>query len=262
MGKEIRFEVTPKTPTGVNTLGLPVTSDSIIGVYSHRVVENGLTDSRDGQSYNITYIGQDVWMAQNMAYLPQVDSSNLGSGSDPFYYVYDYSPTGEDENTEIINAKATENFNTYGVLYNWSAAMGGASASDLVPSGIKGICPSNWHLPSDQEWENLAKYIANKTGLSYKTRNDWNDIGKKMKDTTGWVRKTGIDNIFGFSAVPAGYRNSSGGFNLETLATFLWSTSTDDYSRPYIRNFDNNLNRFGRSFESSLSGYSVRCIKD
>ena len=40
-----------------------------------------------------------------------------------------------DEGTVVGDAKATSNYTTYGVLYNWRASL-------LA-------CPSGWHLPTD-----------------------------------------------------------------------------------------------------------------
>ena len=55
-------------------------------------------------------------------------------------------------------AKSTENYQTYGVLYNWPAVM------------TEGICPSGWNISSDEEWIELEMYLgmseseANSTG--------------------------------------------------------------------------------------------------
>ena len=44
---------------------------------------------------------------------------------------------------------------TYGRLYNWTAVMQGSASSVSNPSGVRGVCPAGWHLPSDDEWEEL-----------------------------------------------------------------------------------------------------------
>jgi uncharacterized protein (TIGR02145 family) len=88
-------------------------------------------------------------MAENLKYLPSVVGPGTGSNSEAYCYVYGY------DGTSISAAKATENYATYGVLYNWTAAMNGAESSDANPSGVQGICPDGWHLPSDAEWKQL-----------------------------------------------------------------------------------------------------------
>ncbi|MFA5816806.1 MAG: FISUMP domain-containing protein, partial [Bacteroidales bacterium] len=108
--------------------------------------DGGLTgsfiDSRDNTVYNWVKIGNQVWMSENLAYLPSVSSSTTGSGTLPYYYVQGY------EGVNIFDAIPTSNYQTYGVLYNWPAAMKGANSSNQNPSGVQGICPDNWHLPS------------------------------------------------------------------------------------------------------------------
>lgn len=47
----------------------------------------------------------------------------------------------------------------YGLLYNWPAVMHGASGSNANPSGVQGICPDGWHVPSDAECTQLLNYV-------------------------------------------------------------------------------------------------------
>lgn len=98
------------------------------------------TDPRDGNVYKTVTIGSQVWMAENLAYLPSVVGPGTGSLANPYYYVYDYN------GTSVTEAKATTNFQTYGVLYNWYAALE--------------ACPTGWHLPYDSEWKQLSDYLG------------------------------------------------------------------------------------------------------
>src|SRR5690554_382234 len=132
-------------------------------------------DSRDGNEYNWVQIGDQVWMAENLAYLPSVnmvaDGSEDAAGS--YYYVYGY------DGTNVADAKATANYNTYGVLYNWPAAMNGTASSTTNPSGIQGVCPAGWHLPSDAEWTELTDYLG-ETGAG---AGGGTGAGGKLKET-------------------------------------------------------------------------------
>ncbi|HLW09227.1 MAG TPA: SUMF1/EgtB/PvdO family nonheme iron enzyme, partial [Fermentimonas sp.] len=101
---------------------------------------NGFVDSRDGNVYPTVTIGNQVWMAENLKYLPQVVGPATASETAPYNYVYDYN------GTDVEAAKATENYSDYGVLYNWQAATE--------------ACPTGWHLPSDDEWRELTDFIG------------------------------------------------------------------------------------------------------
>jgi hypothetical protein len=91
---------------------------------------NTFTDSRDGHTYKTVKIGEQVWMAENLAYLPAVSPSSAGSNTEPYYYVYDY------QGDNVANAKQNANYSTYGVLYNWPASMAGAASSGANPNWL------------------------------------------------------------------------------------------------------------------------------
>jgi uncharacterized protein (TIGR02145 family) len=105
-------------------------------------VTGSFTDSRDGKTYKTVKIGDQWWMAENLAWLPAVNPVNDNSSTEKYYYVSGYN------GTDVSAAKATQNYTTYGVLYNWPAAMNGAAGSDANPSSVQGACPAGWHIPS------------------------------------------------------------------------------------------------------------------
>lgn len=216
---------------------------------------NYLVDARDnGKKYKTVKIGDQCWMAKNLAYLPSVSPPSIGSLNDPNCYVYGY------EENLVSEAKATDNFLTYGVLYSWHAAMNGESSSDAVPSGVQGICPSGWHLPSDSEWQQLKDYLTN---------NGFSGIeGSALTSTSGWYENGNGTDDFNFAGLPGGYLDdgANDGFFTELLESCIWTSSTrkSDGTSPhaYFWNLyykDNNFNRGDDGFDD---GYSVRCIKD
>ena len=82
--------------------------------------------------------------------------------------------------------------------------MNGAASSDQNPSGIQGVCPDGWHLPSIAEWEELIECLGNTTVA-----------GGKMKETgtEHWNSpNTDASNESGFTARPGGYRGYNGTF--------------------------------------------------
>jgi len=110
------------------------------------------TDSRDGRSYKSVTIGSQVWMAENLNYNTS-DSKCYGEGS-PVSEI-DKNLGGRFERT-LTNGEIQANCAVYGRLYNWNTAMGNAASSSSTPSGVRGIYPSDWHLPGDAEWDTLV----------------------------------------------------------------------------------------------------------
>jgi uncharacterized protein (TIGR02145 family) len=166
---------------------------SVFGIaYSEDTLVNIVYDARDGNAYKTVKIGNQIWLAENLKYLPSVVGPGTGSETTPYYYVYGY------DGTNVTDAKATSNYTTYGVLYNWPAAMAGSASSNANPSGVQGVCPAGWHLPSDAEWTELTDYLGGKSVA-----------GGKLKETgtTHWASpNTGATNETGFTALPGGYR--------------------------------------------------------
>ena len=208
------------------------------------------TDSRDGNEYNWVQIGDQVWMAENLAYLPRVNRVHDGSedAAGSYYYVYDY------DGTNVADAKATDNYATYGVLYNWTAAMDGETSSTTNPSGIQGVCPTGWHLPSDAEWTELTEYLG---GTS--------DAGGKLKETgtTHWNSpNTGATNETGFTALPGGYRYKDGAFYNIGLDGYWWSATESGATSVWTRGMDVIFNNVYRNSLNKELGFSVRCVRD
>lgn len=83
--------------------------------------KNTFKDNRDGKVYKTVKIGNQVWMAENLAFKPS-------SGN---YWAYDNDDA---------------NIDTYGYLYDWQTALN--------------VCPAGWHLPSDEEWTELIDYLG------------------------------------------------------------------------------------------------------
>src|SRR5690554_5773003 len=208
------------------------------------------TDPRDGNVYKIITIGDQVWMAENLAYLPSVnmvaDGSEDAAGS--YYYVYGY------DGANVADAKATDNYATYGVLYNWTAAMDGEASSTTNPSGIQGVCPAGWHVPSDAEWTELTDYLG---GTSV--------AGGKLKETgtTHWNSpNTGATNETGFTALPGGYRGTDGAFYNVGNYGPCWSATEGDAASAWNRRMNYNNSDVGRYRSNKEVGFSVRCVRD
>ena len=219
------------------------------------------TDSRDGRTYSGLKIGTQTWMIDNLAYLPEVNQSGDKSTRDPRYYVYGF------EGNNVSFAKTEENYQTFGVLYNWPAAMDGEQMSNTIPSGIRGICPEGWHLPSNDEWEILFQYGYNLRGymgrpsISQVLSSDsyWEYSSKK--GDTG--RNLSVNNQSGFSALPAGSVSFGEGFFGLGQRTSFWTTSSGGLRGTAMGiSLYYNSNYIGRNEMDYWAGSSIRCIKN
>ncbi len=221
------------------------------------------TDARDNQVYSAVQIGSQCWMVENLAYLPSVSPSSAGSQTTPYYYVYDY------QGTNVNAAKATSNYQTYGVLYNWPAAMAGDASSNSVPSGVQGICPNGWHLPGDEEWKILEGEVDSQYGYPDSEWDDsfWRglDAGGSLKEmgTTHWSSpNTGATNSSGFTALPAGFCGSSGTYYGLDDYLYVWSSTQDGNTDAWFRSLHSGGAEVYRSSNLKDNGFSVRCTKD
>lgn len=199
---------------------------------SSLVVEyDSITDVRDGHVYTTVKIGNQTWLAENLAYLPLVNIPFDTSKTSARYYVYDFKLR------DTTAAKATDNYKKYGVLYNWHAA--------------KTACPAGWHLPSEEEWNTLVT----KLGGSY-------FAGNRLKSATEWASSTTENtNISGFSALPGGYTTEGYFYYIGTYSAWWCSTGVSVTEAKFTAVYNNSASVVTKS-EHVGNGYAVRCIKD
>ena len=191
----------------------------------------------DGNTYQTVTIGNQTWMAENLATSKYNDGTNIPhitSNSEwadlslPAYCWY---------NNDEENYKEA-----YGALYNWYAVETGK------------LCPDGWQVPTDNEWNELKDYVSNDghagtEGIALKAKQGWNNEGNGTDD-------------YGFSALPAGYRYKEGGvFYSEGSRGYWWTSTQDGIDGLHwgMSSENNNLNSL--PFEKEI-GFSVRCIKN
>ncbi len=223
-------------------------------IIEFRTAKEGTTgifsDSRDGNEYKWVKIGDQTWMAENLAYMPEVSPPTDGSETELHFYVYDY------HGYDVSSAKSMSNYTTYGALYNWPAAIES--------------CPSGWHLPSDAEWSQLENFLV-ANGYNYDGTTSENKIAKSMAATTNWNTNsaTGVigndlslNNKSGFSALPCGLRWGNGNFyNIGSIG-YLWSSTEENSSKAWLRLLQSDIVNVHRLSQDKAYGFSVRCIKD
>ena len=218
----------------------------------------------DNNTYNTVQIGNQCWMKENLRTTRYANGESIPmdstlSRTDPYRYAPDNN---------------NSNVSTYGYLYNWPAVMHGASSSSANPSGVQGICPNGWHVPSDAEWTELTNYVSSQSQYVCGSYNVC--IAKALASITGWNSSTytccvgndpSSNNATGFSALPAGnyYGDSYYGFG---SYAFFWSATGYDgdvngvavCAAGCILRYNNSLMDIGplpRDHE-----FSVRCLRD
>ncbi len=206
----------------------------------------------DGNVYQTIAIGNQVWMTENLKV------TRLPAGTEMVYINEDYQwSLLNNNNTDkaycYYNNNANSESETYGALYTWAAAMNGSTASEQNPSGVQGICPDGWHIPSADEWWTLINTLGGK-----------NIAGGKLKEvgTDHWNINEGATNESGFTALPGGYRGENGSFYTIGNFGYWWSTSEeyDVNAWSFVMNHMNSEIDSEGQFKSS--GKSVRCVKD
>ena len=216
----------------------------------------------DGNIYNTVILGNQCWMKENLRTTHYSDGSLIeyasGTSSAAVYsttVAYLYYPNGNDNSAYM---------NPFGLLYNWSAAMHGETYSDANPSGVQGICPIGWHLPSDAEWTQLAEYVGNQS--EYVCDNNSTYVAKALASNIGWEtsnddcavgKNQSGNNASAFSVLPAGGYWAGDPYNFHKTA-FFWSSTYSNQIR-YMSNFSKN---FVNSEFSSDGCASVRCLRD
>ena len=228
----------------------------------------------DGNVYNTVQIGQQCWMRENLRTTRYADGTPVlegESGSTTIGHWY-------------YPMNVSTNMYNYGLLYNWSAVMRGAAGSTTNPSGVQGLCPNGWHVPSDAECTQLFNYL--KSQSQYWCGGDNSQIGRSLAATVGWDASglpspcvVGNDdlshnNAARFGALPAGFYDSSSTITIGSeygglgYVTFFWTatgTSTSyGYNNIYYWGLHTNyaLVMHNDLYDSDGEARSVRCVKD
>jgi uncharacterized protein (TIGR02145 family) len=216
--------------------------------WSGAITTGSFTDSRDNKTYRTVTIGQKEWMAENLALLPAVN--NVQNADLSMFKIYDYS------GTDVAAAKNTENYRTYGVLYNWTAAQQ--------------VCPAGWHLPTDSEWNMLLGYLGmTDADLAMNNSPSSDIIADKLREqgSAHWTfTPPTVNNSGKFNALPAGWATNYGYTNIGT-GTVWWTSTLDNTEGIATRGLSCTQNSVCRTYRQRTivnpwSFFSVRCVKD
>ena len=189
------------------------------------------------QNQTVTGTGTQVWDSLNLDVstfrngdpIPEIKSaeewSKAGENGQPAWCYYENDPAN--------GAK-------YGKLYNWHAAK-----------DSRGLCPTGWHVPSDEEWTVLTDYLGGEDAA-----------GGKMKSTSGWDNDGNGNNSSAFSGLPGGYRDDRGTFIFNGSFGYWWSSTEGSTNYAWSRYLPNASDRVTGGNNHKSNGLSIRCLRD
>lgn len=169
-----------------------------------------------GKTYNTVEIGKQCWLKENL---------NVGTMME------------EQLNNLLIEKYCYDdkevNCDKYGGLYEWGEAMAYKQSE-----GVRGICPTGWHIPTFDEFEELLK-IGRRLGY---------DALRSTGENRGARDET--INKSGFSGITTNY----------------WSSTKLNEVHPevYVLALGEGYNdiRWFDSDRGKLNACSVRCLRD
>ena len=133
--------------------------------------DDSQTLSYGGVTYRTTAVGETIWMAENLRYVP--DEALLTKG---IWY-----PDGNDD---------AEYVREHGMLYSFTAALGGAQVVSGAP--VRGICPEGWHVPYIDELQTLAAG----PDCGFTLAGMWNSVSKNYVSSakSGYLMSAATDD--------------------------------------------------------------------
>ncbi|MCH1574902.1 MAG: fibrobacter succinogenes major paralogous domain-containing protein, partial [Flavobacteriales bacterium] len=143
------------------------------------VASTCVSPSMDGYSYGAVEIGDQCWFSENLRTTVYADGTAIPEVTDGTAW------SGLSTGARCDYGNDASNVATYGRLYNWYSATVAA-----------GLCPTGWHVPTDDEWTALVTYLG-ANGHS-------GAEGTALKSTSGWSGSGNGTDDFGFSALPGG----------------------------------------------------------
>lgn len=240
---------------GTNSLGTGYGNEVSFNTNSEIVTDY------DGNQYPVVVIGDQTWMGENLRVthysdgtaIPLVENNTL------------WDNLSDTENAYCWNGNNATTGSTYGALYTWAAAMKGNGSADANPSGVQGVCPTSWHLPSDSEWKQLEMHLGmsqvDADGEGWRGSTEGGEL--KESGTVHWnPPNTGANDDSGFTALPGGNRYDYGTFNNVGNTAFFWTTLEISSSNAMGRSLSYNIAKAYRSNYAKSNGFSVRCIRD
>ena len=182
-------------------------------------------------------IGTQQWMEKNLDVLTYRNGDIIPQVTDPTAWAALTTGAWCYYNNDVANGAI------YGKLYNWYAV-----------NDPRGLAPTGWHVPTDDEWTTLSTTLGGDAVAGGKM---------KVAGTTRWTTpNTGATNESGFAGLPGGYRYTNGSFYNVGDYGYWWSSTELNTTNAWYRFLGYNDGSFLRSGGNKKFGFSVRCLRD
>jgi len=197
-----------------------------------------------GQVYNTIQVFSQCWLKENLNVGTRIDIA-MQQSNDGIIEKYCYN-------------NEPDSCTKYGGYYQWNEMMQYGYPEQFR----QGICPPGWHLPTDNEWKVLEGAVDSQYGIGDDIWDEFLDrgfdAGKNMKTTSGWIDNGNGTDLFGFSALPAGYNTGQIGID------GVWWTSTiwQDPIYPLDRLIRSGRLDIRRASSTNTFGFNVRCLRN
>lgn len=218
-------------------------------------VGDSVVKDADGNVYPTVQIGRQCWMQENLRVKSYDDGTKIqfSKNKKDVDVAYRYNPMGCDTCVK-----------TYGYLYNWTAVMHGEKSSNENPSGVRGICPKGWHVPSRAEWMELTEYVESQP--QYYVQHEKCNADCALSDVKYWKSDCYITHAdasvvkMGFNARPAGL--FEGYFSDSGSNAYFWSSTSRTQTLSYFFGLGASILGDYHRYYYAGEGFSVRCLRD
>jgi uncharacterized protein (TIGR02145 family) len=189
--------------------------------------------SYQGYDYATVLIGEQCWFAENLR------NEHYANGDEIPGELSNAEWANSTSGAQAVYENDANNLESYGRLYN------GYAANDA-----RGLCPSGWHVPINEEHTALVNYLG---GDSIS--------GLKLKSSPEDIPSWDGSNVSGFAALAGGFRHHTGVMDHLGWHGGYWSSSSQGSSALCIV-FNDGYSGSGQIFYPYVYGQSVRCLMD
>ena len=225
--------------------------------------EEGDSIEFDGRTYEVIALGENCWFKENLRSLHYANGDSILQILDPV----EWSTTNTYQSPAWCYYQNDPSQDSLGLIYNFYAV-----------DDERNICPTNWHVSTDEDWLALEAHLGMPAYDLFITgwRGGNFQIGDLLKSTEGWAYPNGVlppENPSGFDAELSGMRAHSGGFVIYGVGgASFWTSTETGVNNAYYRllRSDHRMQYSQQGVHRSSSyymgwkryGHNVRCVRD